>query len=652
MKDEFLDVSGFWTIRFAAGAVQALPARWALGAGRFLGACGYFFSGRKHSAYADLKAAFGKSLTPEQRWKVVRGHYEHIGQSALEFLRFPLLNLDTVRQDVDIHHLERFHEAVNQGKGVLLLTAHLGNWELLQMVSGVLGKPIHALMREQKHSRLNSLLNDFRQIKGSRVVRNRGMDLRDLVRALRRSELVGVLADQSAGKSAGLILPFFGRKTTIPTGAFEIASRTGSIILPAFISRGKDGRHVIHVEEIIPCPLNEKDEAKFEEPVRRYLELVEKRISENPEQWLWAKKRWKYSWTKRLVVLSDGKPGHVKQSQAIVQSFRSVETQYGRPGMEYRVETIPVGFKSEAHRILFQILAFFFIPWAQGRLSWLRFFLNPETAAAVENSGADFVISTGASLVPLNLCLARENGGKSIVLMKPPFPYSLCRYDLAVVPEHDTGRVPEQAIRTLLTPSAPSSEFSGDLQNVLRDEVKKPEKVGVSVFLGGATRRYGMPLGNVKQLFEVLEKNSAAAGDYLVTTSRRTPAEVCNFLKIEKPRFLKCQSLVLASEDPRSGVVESMMQLASILIVTEDSISMVSEAVSSGKRVVVLGLGETAQLPAKHQRFLKLLEERGAVVRASVMDLEEKIKNANAAAAPSLAEQEKKALREKLQEIL
>ncbi len=652
MKDELLDVAGFWTIRFAAGSVQAMPARAALALGRFLGACGYFFSGRRHSAYADLKAAFGARFSPEERWKIVRGHYEHIGQSALEFLRFPLLSLDTVRESVEIRNLERFYDAVNQGKGVLLLTAHLGNWELLQMVSGVLGKPIHALMREQKHSRLNSLLNDFRQIKGSRVVRNRGMDLRDLVRALRRSELVGVLADQSAGKNAGLILPFFGRKTTIPTGSFEIASRTGSIILPAFISRQPDGRHVIHVEEPIPCPPNEKDESKFEEPVRRYLELVEKRIAESPQQWLWAKKRWKYTWTKRLVILSDGKPGHVKQSQAVAQSFKSVDSQYGRAGMEYRAETLPVSFKSKLHRVTFQCLALLFIPWAQGRLSWLRFFLTPETAKTIECAGADFVISTGASLVPLNLCLARENRGKSVVVMKPPFPYGLCRYDLVVVPEHDTGIIPEQSIRMLLTPSAPAAEFSGDVQNVLRQQIRNPEKVGIALFLGGVTRRYGMPLDAVKRLFKALEKNDAAACDYLVTTSRRTPEEVCSFLKAGRSRFVKCQTMIIASEDARPGVVESMIQLAETLVVTEDSISMISEAVSSGKSVVVLSLGETSQLPAKHQRFLKLLEERGAIVRASVNDFGEKIKKAGASRMNSLADQEKKALRKKLQEIL
>ncbi len=651
MKDVLIDTAGFWAVRFAARIAQVLPERAALFLGGAFGQTAFYFSPRRHQAYADLKAAFGESWTPQKRWRTIRSHYRHIGQSAVELLRFPLLDLSKVHENVEIRHFERFQKAVGEGRGVLLLTAHLGNWELLQIVSSLLGKPIHALMREQKHSRLNALLNDFRQIKGSRVVRNRGMDLRGLVRALKNGDLVGVLADQSAGKSGGLILPFFNRKTTVPTGSFEIASRTGALLLPAFISRKADGKHLIQVEEPIECPPHEKDAARFEKPLREYLKLVEKHVRDFPDQWLWAKKRWKYSWTKRLVILSDGKPGHVKQSQAIAQAFQAMDSQYGRPGMEYPLETIQVRYKSSWHRKIFYLLAFFMTPWIQGRLSLLRPFFDFETSAALEKAKADFVISTGSSLVPVNLCLAKENRSKSVVVMRPPFPYDLCRYDLAVIPEHDLGRVPEQSIRLLLTPSAPNAQGSMDTADALTSEISGRGKIDAGIFLGGPTRDYEMSGQAVKSLFEALER-AENAPDYAATTSRRTPEEVCRYLKEESIHWTQCRKLIVASEDTRSGVVECMIKMAKFLVVTEDSISMVSEAVSSGKSVIVFASGDTSKLPRKHERFLNLLEQRKAIVRADAGNIAEKLALVQGMVPPVIAEQEKESLRKKLQEIL
>ncbi|MBU3758861.1 MAG: hypothetical protein FGM27_02905 [Candidatus Omnitrophica bacterium] len=649
MKDLLLDLAGSWAVRGAAFLAQVLPERTALGLGRTAGTAFYFVSSRRRQAYADLKAAFGEKMTPRQLRQTVRRHYAHIGQSAAEFLRFPLLNGESVRQKTEILRLETFQQAAAQGRGVLLLTAHLGNWELLQIVSSLLGRPIHALMREQKHTRLNAFLNHLREIKGSRVVRNRGMDLRALVRALKNGELVGVLADQSAGKMGGMILPFFGRKTTVPTGSFELAGRTGAILLPAFIARGPQGRHLIRVEDPLPCPGADKTDSKFEASVRAYLKLVEERIRENPDQWLWAKKRWKYSWTKRLVILSDGKPGHVKQSQAVAQAFREVTAQYGRPGMEYPLEVVRADYKSEFHRILFHVAAVLLLPWIQGRLAGLRFFLTEESSRAVEKAQADFVISTGSSLVPLNLMLARENCAKSAVILKPPFPYGFFRYDLSVVPAHDSGWIPRESLRLLLTPSSPADAEAFGQSGTWADEVSHPESVENAVFLGGPTRGYKMEASAVRALMEALEKTGSG---YLVTTSRRTPPDVERALKDEAASRPGCRKLVIASEDKRSGIAEGMMAMAGTLIVTEDSVSMISEAVRSGKRVIVFAAGDSSRLPAKHRRFLALLEEKHAVTRASAADAAFHLAAAREAAGEGIAENEKNNLRRRLQEIL
>ncbi|HXV28303.1 MAG TPA: ELM1/GtrOC1 family putative glycosyltransferase, partial [bacterium] len=484
---------------------------------------------------------------------------------------------------------------------------------------------------------------------GSVAIR-RGMGIRDLLRALRRKELIGVVGDQDAGKREGVIVSFFGRKTTVPTGAFELAKRTGAPILPCFIVRRPGGRHEIFVEE--PIRLEPEGEYDFEPYVRQFIEKLERLIETFPSQWLWATKRWKHTWTKRLLILSDGKAGHVKQSQALAFQMRSVTTQYDRPGMEYPTQTVEVRFKSEWHKMIFRYVALFFIPWAQGRLAWLRLFFTPETCQAVCEASADFVISSGSALTPLNLCLARECRAKSIVLMKPSFPFNLFRYDLAVIPAHDEGLMPGEAFRTLLTPSLVDREEIEESAHKIRISLPHPERVKLALFLGGPTRRYRMELEEVERLTEILEKMSGSSGDYLVTTSRRSPEEITRFLKKSKTRLKACQMLVIASEDKRPEVVPGMMALADILIVTEDSISMISEAVSSGKKVIVLSLG-TRGLPEKHQRFREILARESAVVVAELEDLEEKISRIDHYVRPQgVFQRQNEALRRRLQEIL
>jgi KDO2-lipid IV(A) lauroyltransferase len=646
----FLDVVAYGSVRILVVFFSTVPLQTALRIGAFFGRCLFYFSKRRHTAYADLKSAFGSRFNESERWRIVRDHYAHLGQTAVEVMRFPLLDQDFIRSHIRIHHSERFYEAIRENRGVILLTAHFGNWELLQIISGILGKPIHVLARNQKHSRLNEFLNELRQSHGS-VAMTRGIGVRGLLRALRRKELIGVVGDQDAGKYGGVIVSLLGRKTTVPTGAFDLARRTGAPVLPCFMVRVEGPCHEIFVEEPIRC----REDAEDLEPlVRRFVGILEDLISRFPSQWLWSSKRWKHTWTKRLLILSDEKTGHVKQSEALARKIMSLDTQYGRPGMEYPTEKMVVRFKSEWHKRFFPFFALFFIPWAQGRLRWLSVFFTEETQKEIRVASADFILSSGSSLIPLNLCLARECRAKSFVLMRPSFPFNFFRYDLAVVPAHDKGLMPSESFRTLLVPSQIDPDEFESSASKLEKELRDVSRIKLGIFLGGPTRRYRMNLGDIENVIAILERISDRAGDYLLTTSRRTPACIARLLKLKRAKLSSCQMLVIASEDQRSEVVSGMMALADILIVTEDSISMISEAVSAGKKVIVLSFG-TNGLPAKHRRFRDILAGHRAVVIAQPEDLEEKILNIGHyihSQPQRMMQEEHEALQRRLQEIL
>lgn len=626
-----------------------LPFAVAVQLGSAAGFCAYFFLKRRRaSAYADLKSAFGNRFDEKQRRQLVQRHFAHLGQVGVEMLYFPQLKLEDLKPRLKINHKERHDRIIAENKPMVLLTAHFGNWEILQVIGTLEGRPIHVLQRPQKRALIGRILSDLRESRGSFAI-SRGMGVRDLIRALRANQSIGLLADQDAGKLEGQIEKLFNRKTTVPTGPFELAARTNAVLLPVFIVSRPGGQHEIFVEEPIACV--EKPGEGYHFAMRRYLDLLESFASRYPEQWLWGAKRWKYSWTKRLVILSDGKPGHVKQSEAVAERFKKVDRQYGRPGMEYPTQTLRVEYLSAWHRKVFAGFSVFFIPFAQGRLAWLKLFFKPETAAALRQVSADFFISSGSSMTPLNLCMARECRAKSIVLMKPFWPFNYYRYDLALVPAHDRGPMPRETFRTLLVPSLSDHDRLEQAGKKFGKSLRAASRVRMAVFLGGPTRHYRMSLASMEKVIQAIESASGLLGDYLVTTSRRTPEGIVRFLKELRSDLKGCQELVVASEDSRPEVVPGMMKLAEILVITEDSISMISEAVASAKKVVVLGLA-TETLPAKHRRFLQLLLEKSAIVMAGTDDLESVLQKLEAAYQPALAREQDEALVKKLEAIL
>lgn len=629
---------------------EHLPLAVGLWIGGWMGRGIFYCSPKRHIAYINLKYALGETLSSKERWKVIRNHFAHLGQSFIEVMRFRKMKREDIDQNITIHHLERFQDLTKSDHGGVLITGHFGNWELLQVVAGILGTPIHVLARDQKYPRLNELLNRLRESHGSVSV-SRGAGVRALIRALREKKLIGVLGDQAAGKTEGLILPFFGRRTTVPTGGFELAQRTGALILPCFMTRAKGVRHEIYIEKPLEDDLTREPSTRMESLVRQYLKVLEDFIRKFPDQWLWENKRWKYSWDRKIVILSDGKPGHVKQSEAAAELLSKFQQFHGREGLEFHVEKIPVEYRSPWHRKILFVLAFFISPWIQGRLHGLRWFFTEATQEALEKANADFIIAAGSGLAPLQLCLARETGAKTIVIMKPPFPYSILPYDLAIVPAHDGGKVPRNSFRCVIMPSGYQTHDRTVDVRQLKLKLGEETRAKVAVFLGGATHDYDITVSGMEKLCSALKRTVPQCGEYMMTTSRRTSASVERFLKTTLVHHSACRLLVIANEDNPSYTAGGMMGLADLLIVTEDSLAMISEAVGTGKHVIVLKLGE-GELPAKHYRFHEIIRARGLVVLSGLSDLEKNILELMKKPAFPVVQRERNALLARLGELI
>ena len=158
---------------------ERIPFAIGLRVGDCFGRWVFYVSKKRRVAYINLKAALGEQLTPAERWKAVRDHFGFMGQNGVEVMSFKRMERKHHDLNVKVHGLERYEELLRSGRGGVLLTAHFGNWELLQVWSGLRGTPIHVLTREQRYPRINGLINELRESHGSVSIR-RGAGVRGL----------------------------------------------------------------------------------------------------------------------------------------------------------------------------------------------------------------------------------------------------------------------------------------------------------------------------------------------------------------------------------------------------------------------------------------------------------------------------------------
>lgn len=646
-----IDFIACWLIKGIAGFLNLLPIHVSLAMARGLGWLLAFSQVRAAQAYANIKWAFpGRFRGPEIR-NILCANYMSLCQNLVEMMRFPKMNRQYAERYVRIPQVSRFFRTKQAGKGTILLTAHFGNWEFLNIRSCFLGIPIYVLVRDQKFKRLTRYLNYLRESHGSHMIK-KGAEMRQILVALRQNEMVGFLGDQQGGKT-GVPVRFFGRLTTAPAGPLQIPLRTGAKVLPCFITRDRGPYHTVHVEEEMELVRTGDEARDIQLNTQAYISVLEKFITDYPHQWHWLHKRWKHNWTKQVVILSDGKAGHVNQSKAIYHLLKQfegeerstvseVEASIQSPVTELNALQVPtttqvvetlryqfplkeieVQYRSKLARKLFPVFSFFMMPFIQGRFDWLRPWLTDETCQALEGSVADIIISCGSSVLPLNFMLKRECLAKNIVLMKPSFPFSFLRSDLNLVPEHDRVKETERVLATRVTPNLIDLDQLALEGEAFRKSLNLKSGKVLGLFLGGKTKDYDFDEAQFSELAAKLDsfitKNDCRL---LVTTSRRTDEKFEDELTERFGEHERVPVIVIANRHNPEGIVTKIMAASDLLLVSEDSISMISEGIASSKPVVVLRLGKR-RLADKHYRFQERLESQGVLRIASPSELNE-----------------------------
>jgi Kdo2-lipid IVA lauroyltransferase/acyltransferase len=266
-----------------------LPVSAGLWIGRRLGDLSWVaLSRRRAIALANLERAFGATRTLEERARLGRLSFEHLGMNVVEACVFFFRPPSVLLSRVELDGLDRVECAAGYGKGVLVLTAHYGNWELLAAAHALSAFPLSVVVRPMDHPVMDRIVERFRRRSGVELIAKRRA-LRDIVEALRRGRVVGILLDQNASRAEGVFVPFFGIPASTSKALAVISLRTGAPVIPVFIRRLADGRHRVEVEPPIPVPTS-GDVAGYTTTFTRTIEAAIRRA---PEQWFWMHDRWK-----------------------------------------------------------------------------------------------------------------------------------------------------------------------------------------------------------------------------------------------------------------------------------------------------------------------------------------------------------------------
>lgn len=249
---------------------------------------------RRHGRIAmeNLTRAFPGEYGSDEIEALARAVFENLGRTAVDVARSDRLLREPHHQAVCMDGLDRLQEARERGKGVLLITAHFGPWELLPPIAALRYEPIHVIARPLDNPRLDELLTTMRERGGNRVIRKREA-VQAILQVLRRGETVGILIDQHITEKEGVVVPFFGRPASTAFAPALIAMRSGAAVLPVGIVRERPGRYRILIGEEVPLRRSGDLKADLAENTARFNLAIETFIRRYPEQWFWVHRRWK-----------------------------------------------------------------------------------------------------------------------------------------------------------------------------------------------------------------------------------------------------------------------------------------------------------------------------------------------------------------------
>ncbi len=269
------------------------PRRFARAIGATFGTLAYGLFGRlRRVGLTNLALAFPEK-TSADRSRILRGSFRNLGLHLAEFSQMRRYTPERARTLIEYDGLDNYLKARDRGRGVLVLTGHLGAWELSSFFHSLMGFPMGLLIRRLDNPAVDALVNGVRCLHGNRVIHKDDF-ARGLISEMRAGQTVGILMDTNMTPPQGVFVPFFGVPACTASGMARVASKTGAAVLPGFLlwERARR-RYLLRFGEEIPIVDTGDPERDALTNTARFTEVLEHSIRLYPEQWLWMHRRWK-----------------------------------------------------------------------------------------------------------------------------------------------------------------------------------------------------------------------------------------------------------------------------------------------------------------------------------------------------------------------
>jgi Kdo2-lipid IVA lauroyltransferase/acyltransferase len=282
-------------IRGAAAAASVLPRPARRAIGRSLGSLVYALDARhRNITLENVEMSFGEEKSRAEKQSIAEGAFRHFGAMLFEMITLGRPAWKELEPRFEFEGAERFEEARRRGKGVILVTAHFGNWELHAIAHGYRFGKIHLVAREQDNTYLNRWLEEIRGISGNQTVyKNRA--LAQMRKLMRDGETVAIVTDQNVHLQDAVFVDFFGRQAATTPVAGWFALKTGAALVPAFSYPMASGRYRAVYENALDLDRyrNLDKVAALAAVTQELASIQERHIRSRPECWLWMHRRWR-----------------------------------------------------------------------------------------------------------------------------------------------------------------------------------------------------------------------------------------------------------------------------------------------------------------------------------------------------------------------
>jgi KDO2-lipid IV(A) lauroyltransferase len=232
-------------------------------------------------------------LPPDERSRILRSVYLNLGRQLVEFCRMPHYTRENTENSIRYDGLQHYLAAEAMGRGVLVLTGHLGAWELSSFYHSLMGHPMGMVIRRLDNRKLDEFVNGIRCMHGNRVLHKDDF-ARGLLKAMHEGDAVGILMDTNMTPPQGEFVKFFGISACTASGLARVALKTGAAVLPGFMLwEPGERKYVLHFGPQLHFSETGNSELDILAATQQCNDVLESWIRRYPDQWLWIHRRWK-----------------------------------------------------------------------------------------------------------------------------------------------------------------------------------------------------------------------------------------------------------------------------------------------------------------------------------------------------------------------